>query len=632
MIYACQVCGAWFTSEQINKASQNRDAVITCTYCQSNNEFLNPNASRLTRGYSALEEGRFSDAINVLTMEIEESERKGMTPSPDAFLGLALARFGVRTIFDSTDAKRMGTPKLSCWEYNEMYFVDDVNFINAKRCLERQGGIPASDVKAEKDKLLHIQEHIDTLKDYYDENAQSKKKDFEYGVFIAFEDEGRNAGSWERIATQVKNNLPKMPVFMPPDKNLFDSDLQYEAKLLYALHHSKCMLVLVGDNPSTRLRDLYTWYYHNGHKYDGANGIPGKNLGFVFHNVNIAIKVPSGTVDKNSSFSTSDPDGYEQFVARWNNIIINKKKEPKETKGPVIGDPFTKGPKGDPDPIEQVYTILDEHHLAFGHYPQNLEKSLAVTQHFNQYERPDKTDARGWNILFRNHNGEPYTWYRDEDVNGEKYRAVYFTRFREKCSVRESKEKGILQKEHGYVLRTIYCFKFDPLIWDVEKINTDTSVAVLISDRGIDSQEYNNIEMDNGWECCSMHSWLNHEFYDNAFESYEKKVLCRFENGSDDKVFLMDREEDRIFVDRHNSIAGSDYYKCLGGMGDRCISNCWITDKSLDHNGEASVIYPTTRYSLDRVKVDLTSVAVLPKVIITLKSGDEKRFAKNEEK
>ena len=212
--------------------------------------------------------------------------------------------------------------------------------------------------------------------------------------------------------------------------------------------------------------------------------------------------------------------------------------------------------------------------------------------------------------------------------DGEKYRAVYFTRFREKCSVRESREKSILQKDHGYVLRKVYCFKFEPLIWDVEKIKSH-SVAVLISDRGIDCREYNNIEMDNDWDCCSMHSWLNSEFYENAFEDSEKKIFCRFESAPGDKVFLMDRDDDRMFVDRHNSIAGSDYYKCLGGMGDRCISNCWITDKSLDHNGEASVIYPTTRYSLDRVQVDNTSVAVLPKVYITLESGDEKRFSNN---
>ena len=634
MIYACQHCGAWFSSDEINKASKNRDAVITCSFCGYSNEFFNPNASRLSRGYNALEEGDFSDAINVFTMEIEENERKGKAPSPDAFLGLSLARFGVRTVFDSTDVKRMGTPLLSCWEHNNMYLADDENYLKAMRMLEKHnsandpcGGIPIADITKEKEKLGKIQDHVDALKDYYEQIKNSKRRNSEYGVFIAFDDESNKAAALEMLASKVKNALPKVPVFMPPDRTTCENDIQYEARLLYALHHSKCMLVLVGDNPSTRLRDMYTWYYHHGHKYDGASGVPGKNLGFIFHNVHIPIMVPNGTVDRHNMFEMKEPRDYERFVCRWNNILVEdeeeEEQETKQEEAPVLSNVIAST-----ETVGDVYEIRDDHHLAFGHYPQSQEKSLAVTQHFAKYERPDKTDNRGWTVLFRNHDKEPYTWYRDDTIDGVRYRAVYFTRFREKCTIREAKDKNTLQKEHGYVLRTLYCFRFDPIIWDVEKIKGQ-SVAVLVSERGLDCRSYNNIEMDNEWECCSMHTWLNEEFLENAFGNREKKILCHLDRNPDDKVFLMDKEEDRMFVDRHNSIAGSDYYKCLGGMGDRCISKCWITDKSLDHNGEASVIYPTTSYTLDRVKVDTTSVAVLPKVLITLKSGDEKRFSNN---
>ena len=635
MIYACQHCGAWFTSEEINKASKNRDAVIQCSFCNYSNEFLNPNASRLTRAYNALEEGRFGDAINVLTMEIEESRRKFRTPSPDAYLGLALARFGVRTIFDSTDAKRMGDPKLSCWDYNDMYFADDDNFIKARGCFEQfnassefqdaghdRRDVQTSDNIREKSKIMKIMEYIDTVKDYYEEIRNSKKKEFKYGVFIAFEDEGDVAASWEMIATKVKNELPKMPVFMPPDKSMFESELQYDARMMYALHHSNCMVVLVGDNPSTRLRDMYTWYYNHGHETKGAN------LGFIHHNSHLPIRIPNGTVNKDHLFDTKEPDGYADFIARWNNIIKVQTGSTPKTPTPLMGEPAhtQPGPTGGENPKTDVYKIIDDHHLAFGHYPQTQEKTLAVTQHFHQYERPDKTDDRGWTVLFRNHKGDAYTWYRDAVINEERYRAVYFTQFREKCSVRESTEKSLLQKQHGYVLRTVYCFKFEPIVWDVEKIDPRAPRAVLVSDRGIDSREYNNFMLDNDWDACSIHAWLNEDFYENAFEDSEKNILCRFEAMSEDKVFLMDKDEDRLFVDRHNNIAGSDYYKCLGGMGDRCIGSCWITDKNNGDHSEASVIYPTTQYTLDHVKVDNTSVAVLPKVVITLKIGDEKKF------
>ncbi|MBE7080300.1 MAG: hypothetical protein E7371_03575 [Clostridiales bacterium] len=634
MIYSCQHCGAWFTSEEINKASKNCDAVISCSFCGSNNEFLNPNASRLTRGYSALEEGRFADAINIFTMEIEESEKKRKTPSPDAFLGLALARFGVRVIYDSTDAKRMGDPLVSCWDCNDNYFADDDNFIRALKSFDQYSSssdfsdstsdrqqIQTSDSLREKRKLTKIQDHIDTIKDYYLEIKNSKKKGFQYGAFIAFEDNDGNGAQWETVATKMKNALPKLPVFMPPDKSMCDSDLQYEARLLYALHNSRTMLVLIGDNPSTRLRDMYTWYYNKGHEINQLASSKGENLGFVLHNINIPIRVNNKTVD--NVFDTRTSEKYSKFVARWNGIITEGIQPKEKEKEPEVAMVTPTAPTSQ---TEDLYKILDEHHLAFGHYPQTIEKSFAVTNHFQQYEKPDKMDSHGWKVLFRTHEGIPYTWYRDEEVNGEKYRAVYFIKFREKCSVRESKEKNVLQRDHGYVLRKIYCFKFNPIIWDVEKIHPNTSMAVLVSDRGIDCQEYNNLQMDNDWDSCSIHSWLNHEFYDNAFEGQEKKIVCTYESASDDRVFLMDKEEDRMFVDRHNYISGSDYYKCIGGMGDGCIEDCWVTDKSLSHNGEASVMHHTTKYSLDRVMVDNTSVAVLPKIVIALKSGDAKRF------
>ena len=91
--------------------------------------------------------------------------------------------------------------------------------------------------------------------------------------------------------------------------------------------------------------------------------------------------------------------------------------------------------------------------------------------------------------------------------------------------------------------------------------------------------------------------------------------------GEHDKISLIDKQADRAFYEnRHNAILGSDYFKCIGGMGERSINSYWITSNDGgEHCDEATVIYPTTdRRSLATCFVDSTVVAVLPKIIIKL--------------
>ena len=213
-----------------------------------------------------------------------------------------------------------------------------------------------------------------------------------------------------------------------------------------------------------------------------------------------------------------------------------------------------------------------------------------------------------------------YTWYRDETIGGKKYRGVYFVKFRGVYSVQKTDVKPKDQRIHDYMPGKVYCFAFEDIIWDVE--NFSGNVATLVSSVGLDSRELNGKGLDNNWDASTLRFWLNTAFIKDAFGE-DEKYLC-YEGGDfdDDKVFLMDKEsslDKKYYTTMHPVFAGSDYFCCIGGMGDNRsanISSCWIRDCSCCDGNEAPVL--SSLMGLSKMYVDCTSVAVVPKVYLKL--------------
>ena len=165
----------------------------------------------------------------------------------------------------------------------------------------------------------------------------------------------------------------------------------------------------------------------------------------------------------------------------------------------------------------------------------------------------------------------------------------------------------------------VHCFAFEPLVWETEDMSNE--IAVLVANRGIDSRAFNDCEMDNNWDSSTIKEWLNNDFLYTAFNDEEQKNLCTLDGKDEyEKVFLMDKVFDKAYrKNKKGAILSSDYFKCIGGMGDRAISSYWITDKDVDGSKkEATVIYPGTEQGLASKYVDCTLVAVLPKIILKL--------------
>lgn len=101
-------------------------------------------------------------------------------------------------------------------------------------------------------------------------------------------------------------------------------------------------------------------------------------------------------------------------------------------------------------------------------------------------------------------------------------------------------------------------------------LEVEDGKALLLSRYGLDCLPYNETEEEMTWENCSLRTWLNGEFYENAFSEDEmlKIVTTKLENkdnesgtidgGNDteDKVFLLSVEEAKKYFEE--DVEGAD--------------------------------------------------------------------------
>lgn len=98
-------------------------------------------------------------------------------------------------------------------------------------------------------------------------------------------------------------------------------------------------------------------------------------------------------------------------------------------------------------------------------------------------------------------------------------------------------------------------FEKEPIEWRVLSVNGEE--ALLLADKGMDCKPYNEKSEDVTWETCTLRTWLNNEFYNEAFNETEQKaikdsllnnkdIIQQGTNGGNDttdKVFLLSCED-----------------------------------------------------------------------------------------
>ncbi|MCI9678182.1 MAG: hypothetical protein HFF77_04290 [Oscillospiraceae bacterium] len=86
-------------------------------------------------------------------------------------------------------------------------------------------------------------------------------------------------------------------------------------------------------------------------------------------------------------------------------------------------------------------------------------------------------------------------------------------------------------------------YRYNDIEWRVLEVNEEDNKVLLLCNEIIDGRPYNDEKVDVTWENCDLRSWLNQDFYDEAFNDSEKAIISDTEipvNDSYviDKVFL----------------------------------------------------------------------------------------------
>lgn len=120
-------------------------------------------------------------------------------------------------------------------------------------------------------------------------------------------------------------------------------------------------------------------------------------------------------------------------------------------------------------------------------------------------------------------------------------------------------------------------YKIEPIIWKV--IEVDGDEAVLIADKVIDCQPYNEGGGEIKWEDASVRAYLNDEFLNNAFDKNERKTIVesKVKNYSSNFGYPMTEEEnpDKVYGETTDYVYLSSLYE----MDTYIFDNPYIEDE-----------------------------------------------------
>ena len=176
-------------------------------------------------------------------------------------------------------------------------------------------------------------------------------------------------------------------------------------------------------------------------------------------------------------------------------------------------------------------------YVYFGSYPQTKvsDETLLNTLNAKAGELPTEENSYLWNSYGYYVNGyvKDYMWYIDDEVDGSKYRGVYFTSYRPTYCGNGSDKNSSNQDDNGYFVSTTYWFKYEGIKWRV--LTESGNRAFLMCDIAIDSQQYyheygtrtidGKTVYSNNYAESEIRKWLNETFYNTAFNDLQKAII-----------------------------------------------------------------------------------------------------------
>ncbi len=221
--------------------------------------------------------------------------------------------------------------------------------------------------------------------------------------------------------------------------------------------------------------------------------------------------------------------------------------------------------------------------IEFGSYPQSEVTDAKLLAQLNNLEKE-------W-ISYNYYSGEDsldtikcgdWMQYADVTLNGEKYRAVTFSKYRPSMTYKVASSEYIsyqYQGLNGYHVNDVYWFKFEPVEWVVlDPVNNLLLCADIIDSQPFNSVIYVNENTDgmhswfidnnymyyaNDYSVSEIRNWLNDNFYKTAFSSNEQKQIidrtCVNTSYPYSEEFCCETTSDKVFLLSHDEVMNSVY-------------------------------------------------------------------------
>ena len=250
----------------------------------------------------------------------------------------------------------------------------------------------------------------------------------------------------------------------------------------------------------------------------------------------------------------------------------------------------------------------------FGSYPQTKVSDETVISELTSLigELPSSSDSQSWisyNWYISSSNKTEFAWYIDLDTNNDgqnDYRGVYFTSYRPNSTSSASSINSSRQDDNGYLISTLYFFKYEPIEWRMLLNNSND--YIVMSNKIIDSEQYSMFTSvnqttkndyqgnsssvyPNNYQYSDLRTFLNDDFISIAFNANEENRInitsvdnSSASSGYQNNPYACDTTEDKVFaasfVDVTNTTFGfesagptfdisrqlkvTDYAACMG--------------------------------------------------------------------
>ena len=296
--------------------------------------------------------------------------------------------------------------------------------------------------------------------------------------------------------------------------------------------------------------------------------------------------------------------------------------------------------------------------MQFGSYPQSEVKDSALISVLNNTagQLPTPSNHANWTDYGYYVSSEivSYMWYIDLVIDNHAYRGVYSKSYRPIANsfhsysvTKTSSHPDCYQKDHGYTIDHVYWFKYEPITWRV--LDVQSGKAFIMASLVLDSQNFhssttkrtiNGITVNaNDYKESYIRAWLNHDFYNVAFNSLEKdRIKTTLVDNSPvstgntmnphecadtyDKVFLLSYAEFmsntyRLKANTPNCFLASDYAKSQGIYPSSSgYSWWWLRSPESSYNDYAHFVLNAD--VIDSSDVDRTYYGVVPALWISL--------------